>query len=259
MSEEERSLLTEPKWLKDVYDTKRRVLDLISDSLGKRKEVSRQEDQYGVGWNYKYGKKSLFVGFNPWYNDEHFFSLCIQEDASTDKDDKLYYNDGWYYVPVQDSDCVEGDEKVLTDLRDDLKGMNIVIPKEFAKFLRAFYTLKAKIADLAAAYAESKFSNFEEYEDGDDKGFCFGESDSSDYFLGLSFEHSIFSLDIRQDLVDTDKCKDLLPNGTYYAFLLSDQKSLFNDFLLSATGEELQKNFNALVDAAKRKPGKYRK
>ena len=261
LTEEERNLLTEQDVLKEVYDTKQTILDIISDLLKKRKEVSSQEDQYGVGWNYKYGKNSFFLGFNPWHNGERFFSLCIQEDASTDKDDKLYYEDGWYFVPVQGSDCVEGDEKVLTELRKVLKEKNIVIPKRFAKSLRSFYTLKAKIANLAADYAKSMDGmKYSEYEAGDDKGWCFGV-DGYEYFLGLSFAHSIFSLDIHQSLVDKNKSKDLQEkeNEDYYAFRLDKYTELFNSFVNSSSGEELQKNFNRLVDAAKKDADSYRK
>ncbi len=262
LSKEEVALLTVQPLLEDVYTTKNQVLDEIRQILEKhgRESIKPQFDQYGVGYYYNYDGNECFIGFNPCLEGERFLTLCIGENASTDKDDKLYYEYGYYYVPVLGAKCVEGDKEVLTDLRKALKEKKIVISKSFEKSLRSFYTLRAKVANLAAAYAEGKPREpYPKTEDGDDKGFCFGESDSSDYFLGLSFEHSIFSLDIRQDLVDTDKCKDLLPNGTYYAFLLSDQKSLFNDFLLSATGEELQKNFNALVDAAKKEADKYRK
>lgn len=262
LSEGERNLLTKQGLLKEVHCTKQDVLDEIYNLLKKRKDVSSQENQYGVGWYYKYGKSSLFIGFNPWQNEDRFFSLCIQEDVSTDKDDKLYYDDGWYYVPVQDLNCVEGDEKVLTELRKVLKEKNIVISKSFAKSLRSFYTLKAKIANLAADYAESKVgNNYYAYEDGDDKGFCFGGNGSSEYFLGLSFEHSIFSLDIHQSLVDENKSKILQgsKNGDYYAFPLNKYTEQFNDFVNSSSGEELQKNFNALVDAAKKEADSYRK
>ena len=181
-------------------------------------------------------------------------------DSSTDKDDKLYYEDGWYFVPVQDSDCVEGDEKVLTELRRILKEKKIVISEKFMKSLRSFYTLKAKIANLAAAYEKSNSSNnYKEYEDGDDKGIVFGGNNSSDYFLGLSFKHSIFSLDIHQDLVDNNKSKNLQKNGHYYAFPLNKYTEQFNDFITSSSSEEFKKNFNALVDAAKEEADMYRK
>ena len=261
LTEEERALLTSPDLLREVYETKKTVLDEINSLLKGRKEISSQKDQYGVGWNYKYGKSSLFIGFNPWQDGERFFSLCIQEDASTDKDDKLYYDDGYYYVPVLDSECVEGDEKVLSALRKVLKEKRIDICKNLEKYLCSFYTLRAKIANLAMNYADVESEtekNYKEYEDGDDIGCTFG-GDSSYYFLGLSFEHSIFSLDIHQDIVDKDKCKNLLKNGDYFAFPLCKYAELFAEFLLSSSGEELQKNFNKLVDAAKKDADSYRK
>lgn len=265
-SEEERNLLKKQSLLEKVYNRKQTVLDEISDLLKKRKDVSNQEDQYGVGCYYKYGKNTFFIGFNPWQDGERFFSLCIQEDASTDKDDKLYYDDGWYFVPVLDPDCIEGDEKVLTDLRNVLKEKNIVISKDFAKSLRSFYTLRAKIENLTSGYLNenniSKFHRYPENEkdrkENNDRGFCFG-GDGSDYFLGLSFKHSIFSLDIHQSLVDESKKQNLVENDDYYAFPLDKYTEQFNAFVNSSSGEELQKNFNKLVDAAKKDADSYRK
>ena len=265
LSEEERILLSSQSLLMDIYDTKRKVLSEIEPLLKIRKVVSDhpQENKYGVGYYYKYRKDDLFIGFNPCREDEYFFSLCIQENASTDNDDKLWYEDGWYYVPVQNCECVEGDEKILTGIRRALSEKKIFISDNFKKYLCSFYTLREKIANLAANYAEGKLGEpYPKKNDGDsDKGFCFGEESASDYFLGLSFAHSIFSLDIHQSLVDKNKSKDLQEkeNEDYYAFRLDKYTELFNSFVNSSSGEELQKNFNKLVDAAKKDADSYRK
>ena len=145
---------------------------------------------------------------------------------------------------------VEGDEKILNELRKFLKKEKIVISEDFRKHLCAFYTLQAKLKNLIASYIKK-----EPYQINEDDGNIEYFFDDANYFLGLK---SILSFGIHKEIVAQEKCNNLLKIGDYYAFQLSDE-TCFKDFLKSSTEEELQKNFNKLVDAAKKKADKYLK
>lgn len=257
LSKEEVALLTVKSLLEDVYETKNQVLDEIRQILEKhgRESIKPQFDQYGVGYYYNYDGNEFFIGFNPCLEGERFLTLCIGENASTDKDDKLYYEYGYYYVPVQKCNSLEGDEELLIDLRNVLTEKKFVVSDSFKRTLYSFYTLKKKIEKLANTYIKNNTeSGLYDLDDG--IGISF---EKGNFLCILSYTIKKFVIDIHQRIVNSDKCKSLDKDGDYYAFSLCELRKPFNDFLLSATEEELQKNFNALVDAAKKGADKYRK
>ena len=265
LSKEEVILLTMQSLLREVIETKDKVFEKIEEILLKEYDKF-EENPYGAG--YYYNGEKFFIGFNPCYNDKDFFALCIKEDSSTDKDDKLYYEDGYYFVPVQECECLEGDKKLLKNLRKALTENEIIISDTFKRSLYAFYTLKEKIKKLINDYVKNnKKSDLYDMDDG--IGISF--EDGNILFL---FNYTIkdFTMEIHKDFADSKKCKDLEKDEVemefekdkdndfdYYYLPLRKLNKSFGDFLLSSTGEELQKNFNILVNAAKKEIKKYRK
>ncbi|MBO7419768.1 MAG: hypothetical protein J6U06_01425, partial [Spirochaetaceae bacterium] len=239
-SKEEVALLTVPSLIKEVQQTENLIFEEIRQILkkhGREFEFGKCSlEPHGKGYNYNYNGSDIFIGFNR-SKDAPFFALCIKESANTDNDGKLYYEDGYYYVPILDSDCVEGDEEVLTDLRKFLKKKNVVISMTFEKTFHIMPRLRAKLSRLDYSYSNIS---------------C------DDYSLILGGEYSI-ALGIHKDLLNKEKCTDLLETDDYYEFPFCKHTRLFCDFLLSSTDKELQKNYNLLLDAVLKEADKRRK
>lgn len=245
-SKEEVALLTVPSLIKEVQQTENLIFEEIRQILkkhGREFEFGKCSlEPHGKGYNYNYNGSDLFIGFNR-SKDAPFFALCIKESANTDNDGKLYYEDGYYYVPILDSDCVEGDEEVLTDLCKFLKKKNVVISRTFEKNFRIMPRLRAKLSRLDYSYSNISC----------DKSFS-----DDDHCLILGGEYSI-ALGIHKDILDKEKCTDLLETDDYYEFPFCKHTRLSCDFLLSSTDKELQKNYNLLLDAVLKEADKRRK
>ncbi len=249
-SKEEVALLTVPSLMKEKFQTENLIFEEIKQVLKNHGREFKLGDgslePHDIGFSYSYDGNDLFIGFNTRRERAPFFALCIKENAGMDKYDKLYYEDGFYYIPVLDCDSMEGDKEVLTDLRKVLQEKNVVISKSFELSYRIIPRLRAKIARL--------YDNFWGIDPYSDERFCNGS-----YSLIFGGEHSI-AIGIHKDLLDKDKCRNELECcGDYYEFPLCKQTRLFSDFLLSSTGDELQENFNALMNAVKKDVDKYRK
>ncbi len=263
LSKEERELLTNQSLIKELLETKECVLEELKQNLPtKQSQRSLKTSQYEVGYEYKYNEDDFFIGFNPCRDDEYFFSLCIKENSITDKYDKLYYEDGWYFIPIHDAKTLKKVRKDLEEIEISEELEKIEISEKFKKFLYSFYTLKIKIEDLAKKYVgEKKCSR---YEDSDGIGFYFDGEEGLNYFVGFSFDNendnknSMPSFEIRKTIVDESKCY-ALQDREYFAFPLSNYKDLFNKFLESTSSDELEKNFNILINAAKAEADKYLK
>jgi coproporphyrinogen III oxidase-like Fe-S oxidoreductase len=74
----------------------------------------------------------------------------------------------------------------------------------------------------------------------------------------LGGEYSI-ALGIHKDILDKEKCTDLLETDDYYEFPFCKYTRLFCDFLLSSTDKELQKNYDLLLDTVLKEADKRRK
>lgn len=253
-SKEEVALLSVPSLRKEVKETDFLVHDEIKKILKKfgREFTSGRcsLEPHGIGFNYKYDGNDLFLGFNTCRKKAPFFALCIRANVDMDKYDKLYYEDGFYYIPVLGCDCIEGDKEVLTDLRKVLQEKNVIISTSFEMTYRIMVGFDSKIERLKENYRISNpDSDLQEYDYDTDQYL------NSFYYIR---EHSI-SLGIHKNFLDKDKCVNLQEYDEHYLFPLCKQTRLFSDFLLSSSGEELQENFNALMNAVKKDVDKYRK
>ncbi len=248
-SKEEVALLTVPSLMKEMHQTENLILEEVEQILkkhGREFEFGKYSlEPHGKGYNYNYDGNDLFIGFNR-SKDAPFFALCIKESANTDNDGKLYYEDGYYYVPIEDSDCVEGDEEVLTDLRKFLKKKNVVISRTFEKTFHIMPRLRSKLSRLDACYSSNEVI------------FLIKMLSDDDHRLILGGEYSI-ALGIHKDILDKEKCTDLLETDDYYEFPFCKYTRLFCDFLLSSTDKELQKNYDLLLDTVLKEADKRRK
>ena len=248
-SKEEVALLAVPSLMKEKFQTENLIFEEIKQVLKNHGREFKFGDgalePHDIGFSYSYDGNDLFIGFNTRRERAPFFALCIKENAGMDKYDKLYYEDGFYYIPVLGCDSMEGDKEVLTDLRKVLQEKNVVISKSFELSYRIIPRLRAKIARL--------YNNCFRIDSYSGERSCDG-----DYSLIFGGEHSIV-IGIHKNLLDKGKCINLQEYDDHYLFPLCKQTRLFSDFLLSSTGDELQENFNALMNAVKKDVDKYRK
>ena len=248
-SKEEVALLAVPSLMKEKFQTENLIFEEIKQVLKNHGREFKFGDgslePHDIGFSYSYDGNDLFIGFNTRRERAPFFALCIKENAGMDKYDKLYYEDGSYYIPVLDCDSMEGDKEVLTDLRKVLQEKNVVISKSFELSYRIMPRLRAKIARL--------YNNCFRIDSYSGERSCDG-----DYSLIFGGEHSIV-IGIHKNLLDKGKYINLQEYDDHYLFPLCKQTRLFSDFLLSSTGDELQENFNALMNAVKKDVDKYRK
>ena len=178
LSNEEKALLKDKELLIQIYNFKKEKLDMIKAVLDKKKRrisPSPQEDQWGVGFYYSYKnydqflkkrqQNDYFIGFNPYYKDDKFFALCIAETCKNihlgDKKD-LYFEDGYYFIPILKSNCIEGDKDVLDEIRTSFKGL--FIQPEIKTNLSTFFSLKTKIGDEKFFFNENDAINTKKYE-----------------------------------------------------------------------------------------------
>ena len=154
LSCEEKKLLHDKDLLIKIYNFKKEKLEMIRAGLKrkKRKILDSQEDQWGIGYYYstKKPKNDYFIGFNPYYSDDKFFALCIEETSKNTnlgdrKKNPLYFEDGYYFIPILNSNCIEGDEVVLEEIRNSFK--EVSIQPEIKLYFSPFFSLKTKIGD----------------------------------------------------------------------------------------------------------------
>ena len=154
LSKEEIRLLKNKNLMKVIFKFKKENLGKIKETLErrKRKQSGEQEDQWGVGYYYNYKKNDCFIGFNPHYisdgKEDKFLALCIAETSkNTDLGDnkKIYFEDGYYFVPILNSKCIEGDEVILKELRTIFRGLSI--QQEVKTNFSIFFSLKNKIGE----------------------------------------------------------------------------------------------------------------
>ncbi len=150
LTEYEKILLKNEKLLVGIYRTKNEVLETIKQCLVKQKRtITYVEDRpWGSGFYYTYKKQDYFLGFNPYYYNDYFLALDIAENLNNyelgDKK-KLYYEDGYYFIPILRNSKCYGDEKVLKQIREDLGITHIEEP--IINNFSTFISLQNKIGD----------------------------------------------------------------------------------------------------------------
>lgn len=157
ISDEEKKLLKNKKLLLRIFKLKTLVLDAIDKVLkSNNRQTSDEEDQWGVGSYYQWKNNNYFLGFNPYYsneNEEYFLALDIAEtcknyELGDRKKNPLYFEDGYYFLPILNSDILEGDEKVLSAMRERLKELTInKIDNDVKENFFYFYSLRSKIGE----------------------------------------------------------------------------------------------------------------
>lgn len=158
LSTEEKSLLQNNNLLVKIYEFKEKVLHILKEALesNKRNIDYREESPWGVGFYYSFKKQNYFIGFNPYFaenNNDNFFALDIQEtshnfELGDRKDNPLYFEEGYYYVPILKSKTFDGDEKVLMRIRSKFKELQIdSIDDNIQNSFSNFFSLQMKITD----------------------------------------------------------------------------------------------------------------
>ena len=151
-------------------------VEVILDKYKRKKNRGSQEDQWGIGHYYDYKGSCYYFGINPPLakveNGKYFLSLAIAEDCKTNavlepKNNHMYFEDGYYYVSILQDDFSAGDEKVLSDIRKELK--DLLINDEIRLCFETFYLLRSKLG-------EEKFDSiFEEKPDSNDYEYIINE------------------------------------------------------------------------------------
>lgn len=156
ITEGEKELFEDKDLLLEIYKFKKEILKSIYEILKKnhRKIDNYEEDQYGVGFSYHFKGENYFIGFNPYNVDEkerYFFALDIAESCKNtelEKENQLYFEDGYYYLPILNEKTACGDTKVVDDFRKKLSDLNLIeISKEIRNNFSLFYSLRTKIGD----------------------------------------------------------------------------------------------------------------
>lgn len=150
----EKDILSNRELLLKTYKIKKIALEKIEEVLNRNGRVItyEQEDQWGVGKYYKDEGTELYIGFNPQYSEiedgKYFLAFCIAENCdNTDLGDRksnpLFFDEGYYFLPILNDDHLDGDQKVLSEIREELT--NIQIHKDVKKNFKYFYSLRSKI------------------------------------------------------------------------------------------------------------------
>ena len=157
ISKEEKKLFLNKELLSKIYRLKEDALGIMNDILSKNKiKLHKEESQWGVGFYYTRLKANYFIGFNPYYKEEkdkNFFALAIEETCKNidlgDRSKKpLYYADGYYFVPILDNNAVDGDKKILTEIRKKIEELkNDLQDAKIKENFGLFFSLREKIGE----------------------------------------------------------------------------------------------------------------
>lgn len=158
ITEEEKKLFSDKNLLTKIYKLKTDVLNSIYEIINdkyKRKIDKSEEEEWGVGAYYHFKGENYFLGFNPYYseieNGNYFLALDIAESCKNAKleDEKvLYFDEGYYYLPVLNEKAEYGDTKVILELRKNLEELKITnISKDIRDNFASFYSLRNKIGE----------------------------------------------------------------------------------------------------------------
>ena len=153
LTEYEKKLLTNEELLLSIYRTKLIILEKMHLCLDKQKrKITYEEDKpWGVGFYYTYKKQDYFLGFNPYYYNENFLALDIAENINNFElgdSESLYFEDGYYFIPILNNEKCYGDEKLLKQIRDDLKLLEInQLEQTIVNNFSTFVSLQNKIGD----------------------------------------------------------------------------------------------------------------
>lgn len=186
LEKNEIALLSLPNLLQEMKTVKDNTLKVIEEVLKKNKRVYHpEENQYGAGFYYNYMGNELFIGFNPAAENENFFALDIPEtEKNIEFENDLYFEEGWYYVPVLNNNSIAGDEKILKEVRIKLIERKISFPAYFERSLAAYYTLSEKLSSLSAECGCDDYF-------ADDNWFSFCEN--PEWYLSSEFKEFLFS------------------------------------------------------------------
>lgn len=154
---EEIKLFENKKLLLKIRQISLTVLERIEKVLkrNKRKGYRDEQDQWGVGYYYYFKGIGYYVGIVPAFDSfdsgRYFFSVCISEDYSNYNElehltpDPVYFEEGYYFVPLLNDKTVVGDKKVLLELREILS--DIEINRNIRKNFQYYYSLRTKLGE----------------------------------------------------------------------------------------------------------------
>lgn len=150
-------LFKNPKRLLQIFEISEIVLQKIEKVLKRnnRKEYRTEQDQWGIGYYYKFKGIWYFLGIAPYFdsfeNGKFFLSMAITEDYKnwSELEDltptPIYFEEGYYYLPILNNETIVGDKKVLSEIREEL--IDIPINRNNRKYFAAFYSLRGKVGD----------------------------------------------------------------------------------------------------------------
>lgn len=133
------------------------ILEIIEKILkrNKRKDYSSEQDQWGVGYFYKFREIWYYIGVVPYFDNlekgKYFLSLAITEDCKNTAElehltpEPIYFEEGYYYLSLLNDKTTVGDKKVLLEIRDELK--DFYINRNIRKYFKYYYSLRSKIGE----------------------------------------------------------------------------------------------------------------
>lgn len=154
---EEITLFSKSNYLLEIHELSVRTLKIIEKILkrNRRKDYSKEEDQWGVGYFYKFQGIWYYLGFVPpfdsYENGKYFLSLAITENCNNCDElehltpTPIYFEEGYYYLSILDDKTVAGDKKVISEIRKELK--DVYINRNIRKYFKSFYSLRSKLGE----------------------------------------------------------------------------------------------------------------
>ncbi len=164
LTEEETNLLRKKDILLRIFNLKETIKNTIDNALkNKRKVTLSQDDQWCVGYYYKYNKNDFYIGFNPEIKNNNFIALAVAETLKINKSQikisqkqKLDFYEGWYFIPIF-SEYKEFDEILLENVRHKLGQSNIFsnsINDDIKNNFKTFQSLHVKIKNFDNIFKE---------------------------------------------------------------------------------------------------------
>jgi len=249
LNKNEMAVLFTPCLIADTLGKINILLKKIKDILGWTDKKTPQNNQYGIGYDYK-GDANYWIGLVPTNDERFFFSLAIAatKKPSFNNYNDVYYDGTYFYVPYDSNNAKEiGDtieKNIISNLinsidkDNDLKNW-LNEPKKRIIEIKAIYGLSAKIQKLVKEFLiKNEINDIGDPQNNENQiGYYF---DNGNKFLGISPKEkstNSFSLAVYNN---NKKIYDFFP--------LSAKEELFYKFLLSETQEEQQNNFNELAN-----------
>lgn len=279
INKNEIALLFIPDLIKETYEKLETFLEKIRNFLGWTTRKEPQEDQYGIGYDFK-DNDNYWIGLLPSLDNKFFFSLAINKNQGNKLDNNDVHFDGeYYYIPCNDQEAQNIMNNQLNKqlfISNSLKAW-LQDAQKHATEIKAVYGLSDKVLSLVENYLKNTRGEKGERQRDKEGIGCFFNNEN--YFLGINPSLNkiesdyCFSLAIHKEAIKEDfKKNPILESGeeiiakkdyvtikdkkgneknkydSWFYFSLSSEKELFYKFLLSETPEEQQKNFNELVD-----------